>query len=540
MGPHQCFAASLTQLRTKQGKANSPPACVPDPPWPPPPSQGGESERFRLVERKTEARLTEFRLGRPLRRPTRDRRTMAGTSRSLDAAADRNSPIISRVAAVWVLQSHLVPRSTYEHGEIAANLLTGRGFAIKFLGADGPTSQQAPVYPVIVAIAYAIGGVETPQSLLILELGQSVLGGLLVLGVLRMCRLIAPAWPWMAWMAGSIVALHPTLIYAATHIQVAIFGATLLTWVMAWAYLTGSSGHTRDAAITGGLLAILALTDPILTLSIVGVAWAIWQGRTKMPGMGRRSIGLIAVVGIVVLVGIAPWLVRNISIHGELVAIKSTFGYAFWQGNCALSEGTDKVVRRSLEGVLDRDQKGSGLVGLNRTLWEARHQAGYLDDIALTKADYRLLGSVSEPERSRILFRRALADLEADPTRYVRLCLRRLRYFIFFDETNPKSRVLAYRLPHLGLTIFAGIGLLLAPSSLRRKLLPTMVTVVLITLFHALTIVSARFHIPIEPLLAIWGSAGCTRWGFTDVSRSAPAGYHIKGIGVVDRLALVD
>jgi hypothetical protein len=352
--------------------------------------------------------------------------------------------------------------------------------------------------------------------------------------------LIGPAWPWMAWTAGLIVALHPTLVYAATHVQVALLGATLLTWVLAWAYQTGSSGRVRDAAITGGLLSVMVLTDPILALSMLGVAGAIWQIGTTMPGNWRRVLGLIAVLMFVAFVGITPWLVRNFSIHGELVAIKSTFGYAFWQGNCALSEGTDKVMRRSLEGVLDRDQKGSGLVGLNRTLWEARHIAGYLDDIALTKADYRRLGSVSEPERSRILFRRSLADLEADPTRYVRLCLRRLRYFIFFDETNPKSRVLAYRLPHLGLTIFAGIGLLLAPSSLRRKLLPTMVTVVLITLFHALTIVSARFHIPIEPLLAIWGSAGCTRWGFTHVSRSAPAGYHIKGIGVVDRLALVD
>ncbi len=464
---------------------------------------------------------------------------MARMSRSIDAALIAIA-IASRIAAVWVLQSHLVPRSTYEHGEIAANLLAGRGFAIKFLGADGPTSQQAPVYPAILAVAYAIGGVETSQSLLILEMGQSILGGLLVLGVLRICRLIAPARPLMAWTAGLIVALHPTLVYAATHVQVATLGATLLTWVLAWAYQTGSSGRARDAAITGGLLAFLALTDPILALSMVGAAWAIWHAGAEIPGDLRRSLRLIAVVGIVAFVGIAPWLVRNFAIHGEFVAIKSTFGYAFWQGNCALSEGTDKVVRPSVERVLDRDQTGSGLVALNRTLWEARHQAGYLDDVALTKADYRVLGSVSEPERSRILFRRALAELETDPARYVRLCLRRLRYFIFFDETNPKSRVLAYRLPHLGLTIFAAIGLVLAPTLLRSKLLPTMATVILITLFHALTIVSARFHIPIEPFLAIWGAAACARRRFRHNGCSAAAGYHIKGIGVVDRLAVVD
>ena len=31
--------------------------------------------------------------------------------------------VAARVAAVLVLQSHTVPNSTYEHGEIAANLL---------------------------------------------------------------------------------------------------------------------------------------------------------------------------------------------------------------------------------------------------------------------------------------------------------------------------------------------------------------------------------------------------------------------------------
>src|SRR3954471_18103792 len=100
--------------------------------------------------------------------------------------------IVARVAAVLVLQSHTVPHSTYEHGAIAANLLAGRGFSVRFLGAEGPTSQQAPVYPLVVAAAYALGGVETPRALLILELGQSALGGLLVLETVRLARAVAP------------------------------------------------------------------------------------------------------------------------------------------------------------------------------------------------------------------------------------------------------------------------------------------------------------------------------------------------------------
>src|SRR5205085_8252166 len=119
-----------------------------------------------------------------------------------------------RAAAVLVLQSQHVPHSTYEHGAIAANLLAGRGFAVRFLGAEGPTAQQAPVYPLLVAGAYALGGVETPRALLILELGQALLGGLLVASVLGLARQVAPGRPRIAELAGLIAAVHPSLVYS--------------------------------------------------------------------------------------------------------------------------------------------------------------------------------------------------------------------------------------------------------------------------------------------------------------------------------------
>jgi len=415
--------------------------------------------------------------------------------------------VLARAAAVIVLQSHLVPRSTYEHGEIAANLLAGRGFSVRFLGADGPTSQQAPLYPLLVAGAYAVGGVGSPRALLILELGQAVLGGLLVAAVMALAGEVAPERKSVACFAGLINALHPTLVYAATHVQVALLAATLLVATLALAYRTGRTGLPRDAVWTGLLFALLALTDPILVVVAPGAAWAMARGQ----GL-RRGLRLAMLAALVAAAGITPWLVRNARVHGELVWVKSTFGYAFWQGNCALSEGTDKVVRPSVERVLKRGKR-QGLSDLNRSLWAARHEAGYIDDIALTAADTRELARLTEPERSRRLMKRALAELRAQPGRYGQLCLRRLRYFLLFDETNPKTRNFLYRASHLGLTLLAALGLLLAPSEYRRRLAPTVLTAGLITLFHTLTIVSARFHIPIEPLFALWAATGLARFG---------------------------
>ena len=405
-----------------------------------------------------------------------------------------------RVAAIAVLQSHTVARSTYEHGEIAANLVAGRGFSVNFLGVDGPTSQQAPLYPVGVACAYAIAGVETPRSLLIVQLFQAALGGVIVAGVMSLVREVAPKRNWMGRIAGLIAAVHPTLIYAATHIQVATLAATLLVWTMVLAYRSGRCRTNRSAIATGLMLGLLILTDPILGLCLPGVLWAV---------AGKRFMRSWAMIVVTATVVVSPWIVRNARIHGEFVFIKSTFGYAFWQGNCALSEGTDKVVRPSVELALE--PRESGLKGMNEALWKARHEAGYLDDIALTQNDYQQLAKVTEPERSRMLFRRALQDLRSDPWRYPKLCVRRMRYFVFFDETNPKTRSVVYRTAHLGLTFLAAMGIFLMPRDIRRKFGPAFLTATLIALFHALTIVSARFHVPIEPLMAAWASGIVSR-----------------------------
>ena len=195
-----------------------------------------------------------------------------------------------------VLQSHHVPRSTYEHGEIAANLLAGRGFTTRFLGPTGHFAAGA-VYPALVCSRLRDRGVENPQALLLLELGQAILGGVLVLGVIAPRTTNRPE-PAVARVdAGLVSALHPTLVYAATHVQVASLGTTLLVWTLALAYQTGATGGSVTRRLTGVLLALLALTDPILALAVAGVAWAVSRWAAP-PSSRSRSFRLLAVIAI--------------------------------------------------------------------------------------------------------------------------------------------------------------------------------------------------------------------------------------------------
>jgi hypothetical protein len=456
-----------------------------------------------------------------------------------------------RVAAVFAIGSYRLEHVTYEHGEIARNLIEGRGFTVRWLGAEGPTSQQAPVYPILVAAFYGMFGVQTPMALLALQLFQALLGALLSMCVVLLGTELVGSRTWPAWLAGLGVALYPTLIYAATQVQVATV-VSLLSIILLWtAARVARSASWVNAIVCGVIAAFLVLTDPIMVLVlIVAVLMIVCRRPNKSiaphrspkrqrgvgrngpvladgpslavgPSLARRATVVTAVsrapgrtlllasVTVAAFAGVvAPWIMRNYRVHGELVFVKSTFGYAFWQGNHPRSFGTDKIpLPRSAPG--NEESQRRGLRALERSLWHTRLiDTLYIDDAVLANERIDELSGLSEPERSRRLFAEAIGYIAEHPGHYARLCLQRMRYFLLFDETNPKSRVGLYRASHLVLQLLAALGLWISGGDWKR-LWPTYLVFVLVTMFHSLTIVSARFHLPLEPIQWLWAGFPC-------------------------------
>jgi hypothetical protein len=402
---------------------------------------------------------------------------------------------------------------TYEHGEIAENLLAGRGFSVTFLGTSGPTSQQAPFYPALLAAIYRVFGVATPASLLVMLVLQAVAGTLLALCVAWLGWSLLPDWPTAGSTAGWLAALYPSHVYMVTHFQVAVWSALVLTALVAWvAWQCGRHGWAK-ALIAGLLAGWLLLIDPILALALPLVAYLFWRRDRDMVvadgwlnGLWARAgrLGRLAAIAITAALAIAPWLYRNYRVHGEAVFIKSTFGYAFWQGNNSVSWGTDKIPKRSDESL--RQAHDGTIAGQHRALWEARHETLYIDDVLLKPTGYRQFAGLSELQRSRLLGKQAWESIVRDPAHFGRLCLRRLRYFLLFDETNPKARNRVYRAATVAWLVSASIGLLVLRPHW-RTLWPMIAIFAAVTLFHALTITSARFRIPIEPLSLVWAAA---------------------------------
>lgn len=411
-----------------------------------------------------------------------------------------------RFATVSALFSDHAGPVAYEHGRIAENLLAGRGFSIEFLGTEGPTSQQAPFYPLLLAAAWWSFGVATPQAILAVQLLQCIAGTALVLAVAWLAWSLLPGRPSVGWVAALGAAVYPTHIYMVTHLQVALWAALVLTLLLA-VCVSPRWRATRGGAILAGCLAgALLLIEPILALALPVCAAAFWlgEGDGSWPARFRRApLARVALIAAVAAVIITPWTVRNWMVHGRPVPIKSTFGYAFWQGNNPISWGTDKVPKPAAESLrLDHD---GTLKGMDRALWEARHETLYIDDVLLKPSGYREFAGLSEPQRSRLLGRRAWQAVCADPARYGRLCLKRLQYFLLFDETNPKAANRLYRISSVAWLVLGLIGLSISRGHW-RALWPTYAIFALVTLFHALVIVSVRFRIPIEPVTFIWAA----------------------------------
>ena len=428
-----------------------------------------------------------------------------------------------RLGVVFALRTEHAAPVTYEHGPIAESLLAGQGFSIEFLGSWGPTSQQAPFYPLLLAASYKCFGIQTPAAILAVQLLQCAAGTALVLAVVWLGWVLVPDRPSVGWVAGVGAALYPTHLYMVTHVQVALWAALILTTLLAVVMSPRLQGRWLGALLGGVLGGILLLIEPILALALPICAIAFWLGegrRRWRPRFRPAALARVALMAAVALALISPWLVRNRIVHGELVFIKSTFGYAFWQGNNPLSWGTDKVPKPSAE-VLRRTHDGT-LAGMDRALWEARHETAYIDDLLLKPTGYREFAGLSEPERSRLLGRRAVEFIRAHPARYAALCARRLRYFLLFDQTNPKASNRIYQAATVTWLVLALVGLLVSCDRWRR-LWPTYAVFAAVTLFHALVITSVRFRIPLEPFSFVWAA-----WAVVPLGRSLTRRRPIK------------
>jgi hypothetical protein len=235
-----------------------------------------------------------------------------------------------------------------EHGNIAAAILRGDGFADPFGTPSGPTAWTPPVFPCYVAIIFFIFGTKTLASAWVLLFLDCVLAATCVLCTSAILDLSSkPALK--PWFAGTLVAL--------TWLHEAALGPWLSTgWFVAAlnaAFLMAASGvYTTGRKRWWGLLAIsgslLVLTYAGCGLACMVVVFLLWpmmarkaksEGRVPSPHSWRLALARPAIVLVVLAIPLGAWTLRNWIQFDRLIPLKSAGWFEVYLAEKYTSDG---------------------------------------------------------------------------------------------------------------------------------------------------------------------------------------------------------
>lgn len=400
-----------------------------------------------------------------------------------------------RLLAFFVLRTDHVGEQTahHEHASIAASVARGDGFRFNFFGPlDRPvlTSQQAPLVPYLLAGCYCLFGVETEaafRAMILLQIALSAWTVVLLAATASQTTLRPSAHVGV----GLAATFYPPLVISGLHVQALVFN---LFWL---ALLLLATQQCRRGAQSGPIVFALASlgalhTDPIY---VVVVACLFCLCAVELRRRPKR-IGL-GMVPLVLVIGMTPWTVRNYQVHGRLVFVKDSLPYVFWQGNNAISQGTDKL----LVGADDARIVASrwSILEANSAVQHARLRSESVNSLLSAEFIAELQQLPTEIERMDRFARLAWEILTQNPRSYVRLCWQRLAYWLWFDETNPRSFLWHYRLSYVVLIALAVVGVFLSLDD-GMAWTPMFLAGAALSVVHILIITSARFRIPMEML----------------------------------------
>jgi hypothetical protein len=308
---------------------------------------------------------------------------------------------ISLTCDLW--RNRLDVRPSYEEGGIAFHLLRGDGFASPFYdGAQAPpTGYCAPIYPMIIAGAYAVaGGAPVVASLLLLVLNSACFGGMGValykLGALYLSR---PA----GIIAALLTAGHPSfLFYAGSYWDSFVALAIFFGIVLAVAKVTVPQQSLRRFGLIGAVMGLLSLTCPSYVLAYPLLILVGLRGQS----MRRKACGIAIAIGAWGVV-LLPWTIRDHRLFQRTYYVRDELNFELSFGNQPFATGWMEAELGNASPWVNPDER-------------------------------RLLLGLGETEYFDLCSRRLAAEYNADPAGFWRRTGRRIIYVFISDPTQAQ------------------------------------------------------------------------------------------------------
>lgn len=206
------------------------------------------------------------------------------------------------------------------YSNIATHLLHGEGFV---QDARSYSIVVPPLYPILLAVVYAIFGIENLTAVLGI---QAFLGAFTTLLIYKMGNELFNRW--VGLFAGVLFSAYSVAIYHAGFVLTETL-FTFLVALLAYSFARLLRPHATYwvAGLAGLVWGLTCLARPHF-LFFVPFLWLMLGIVLK-----RRGIKLAGIATLLLLITIAPWIGYQYVKQGCFVSIASHGGLALWCGN---------------------------------------------------------------------------------------------------------------------------------------------------------------------------------------------------------------
>ncbi len=293
-------------------------------------------------------------------------------------------------------------------GEIARNILAGKGFSLSLLAPTQPTAFIPPFEPYFFALIHDGFG-DTPLSYAIVILLRSALS---VASAYVAYGLVRDVWSQrLAALTLVTIAFYPPFIYYSAISEYLVrppFSVFLGLIIVRCLLYFERCPSLRRACLVGSVFGLSLYVQSnfmsFIPFALAWMAYVLWRDRSSVPRW-HQLLSLV-VVPVITALMLMPWTWRNYRAFGELVPLRTGFGLLFWLANNPMATGDLLSVSSWYVPRFD--------MAPAKTLPP--------DVLAQVR-------QANEVERDRLLLQEAMKFVTAHPKRYLELSLVRLRSF---------------------------------------------------------------------------------------------------------------
>ena len=400
-----------------------------------------------------------------------------------------------------------------ESGQTAARLVAGKGYTFDFYGyrGDDPLkSFMPPLYTLVLAVFLRFSA----NPALILRIFQAIISSLATIVIYFIAADIFSSR--VGLLSSLATAVYPVFTVLVTQPVTTTLNIFLLNLLMFSLLRLLRQPNLTTSATVGFLLGVNALTRPLILGFSVGILLWLWLNRQKIT-KPWYEIGLV--IALFALLTIAPWTLRNYSIHSQLVPISTNGGFTFWNGNNPFTTGsgfdvyTDKL--RAYSPGRFSIEEGDG-----------NPEVMILEPYLLPRELEARVHTLSEVELDRQLYLASLHFIRDDPRRWLGLVKAKTINFWWFRPNIGTYRnfyrstwVLPYQLVYTGVLSLFVIGLFLSVRRWKACSLFYLLFMYMTMAYVSFNVIT-RYRWEVESYMLIFAAVAVAHIGQRVVDRS--------------------